>query len=71
MVSVFMKYKRIPLQEAINEVGELYQMKAKQFLKLLENLPQCTIDEEKSLKEYVWGMANWVTANVEWSYLSE
>ena len=72
MISVFMKAKRLPLQEAINEVDMLYQAMANQFLKLLENLPQCSSDKEaKSLKEYIRGMANWVTANVEWSYSSE
>jgi len=67
-----MKAKRLSLQEAIYEVDKLYQTMACQFLKLLGNLPECTNEaEERSLTEYVWGLANWVTANVEWSYSSE
>jgi len=69
IVAVAMKDKSFDLQSAMDYVGEQYQILASAFVRQMHDLPKCSCPGD--LEQYVWGLGNWVTANVWWSYESE
>lgn len=71
-VIVVMKQFNYSVQEAMDYVCRWYHNRANDFLKAMSDLPECPdIKTRDQLKEYVYGLGNWVTANYEWSFGSK
>lgn len=71
MVAVIMKSHDLNVQDAVDHIGEQYRQLRDRFLTDRETLPSWSEDVNRELKEYIEGLGNWVTANVEWSFESE
>ncbi|KAF8516537.1 terpenoid synthase [Hysterangium stoloniferum] len=57
------------VQEAMDYINEWYQKRANDFLNAMTDLPEChDIKVRDQLKQYVFGLGNWVTGNYEWSF---
>ena len=69
-----MKEHDLTLQGAMNFIGEEFQKRTSRFNTLMKEIPTFDgLDGEASqaLYSYVWGLGNWVTANIYWSYECE
>ena len=69
-----MKEHGLTLQGAMDFVGKEFHKRSSLFLTLVGEVPTfADLDGEASqaLDRYMWGMGNWVTANIYWSYESE
>ncbi|KIK60267.1 hypothetical protein GYMLUDRAFT_74039 [Collybiopsis luxurians FD-317 M1] len=71
IISVMMKEEGLSVQEAIDRAGSIYCDIAKKFCKDFENLPVFGGQLDQCVKEYCWGVGNWVTTNIKWSFASE
>jgi Delta6-protoilludene synthase len=75
MVAVAMKERGFNVQEAMDYIGDETLKLASRFVSLMKQVP--TIDIvggpkcSHAVERYVWGLGNWVTANIEWSFESE
>jgi len=55
-------------------VNEWYTARCNKFVKRMDDLFASTSPDApytEDLRKYVWGLANWVTANYEWSFESQ
>jgi len=68
MVSVAMASRKLSVQGAMDYIGEQYATLGSRFL---SKMTLFTNSDDSNLASYVWGLGNWVTANVEWSFESE
>lgn len=66
-----MREKNFTVQEAMDYVGELHKKIADKFVEDYENLPQFPEPLNNLVKEYCWGMGQWVTTNTTWSFSGE
>ncbi|KZT42148.1 terpenoid synthase [Sistotremastrum suecicum HHB10207 ss-3] len=71
LVAVAMKEQNLDVQEAMDYVGRRYYGLRDTFLAGFHDLPSWSPKIDSELKDYIWGVGNWVTANVEWSFESE
>jgi hypothetical protein len=75
MVAVAMKERGLSVQGAMDFIGDETFQLASRFVSLSKQLPSFGVDEDTkfshAIEQYVWGLGNWVTANVEWSFESE
>jgi len=67
-VIVVMHEQGLCIQDAMDFVGAWYREKVEQFCNAMRDLPPChSVAVRNAVKMYVAGVANWVTANYEWS----
>ncbi|THU88361.1 terpenoid synthase [Dendrothele bispora CBS 962.96] len=72
IVSVIMTEKNFTIQQAMDYVDRLYVGMREEFLKNYENLPLYDDPSLNSLvQEYCWGVCQWTTTNIKWSFKSE
>jgi len=75
MVAVAMKERSLSVQGAMDYIGEETYKLASRFVTLSKQLPTFGVDGDSkvshAVEQYVWGLGNWVTANIEWSFESE
>jgi hypothetical protein len=71
MVSVTMKEKGLDVQGAIDYIGEIYCGIAQKFVQDMKDMPSFSGPIDQLVSEYVFGLGNWVTTNIEWSFESE
>jgi hypothetical protein len=75
MIEVLMHHQSLPLQSAVDVVGELCKQSIDRFIEdraaLSELSPMwgAKIDREVSL--YVEGLASWIVGSLHWSFESE
>lgn len=64
---------RLPLQESMNYVGSQNSALLRSFLFAQKSIPydEFPLDARDGVREYVWGIGNWITAHVEWRFESE
>lgn len=63
-----MHHSSLSKQEAMYAIDIWYNDQIEQFIVAMMNLPDCPDKTTRArVKEYVWGLANCVTANYEWS----
>ncbi|KAF8532360.1 isoprenoid synthase domain-containing protein [Gautieria morchelliformis] len=71
-VIVVMNQYNFSVQEGMDYVCRWYHNRANEFMRAMTDLPECPdIKTRDQLKEYVYGLGNWVTANYEWSFGSK
>lgn len=61
----------LSVQDAFNWIGRYFGGAAIEFLKLYEDLPVFSEDTDEvssEIREYVYGLGNWVRANECWSF---
>lgn len=69
VVIVVMNQLDLSVQEAMAHVNEWHSKRASDFMTAMVDLPPCpSVEIRAQLKSYVNGLANWVTANYEWSF---
>jgi hypothetical protein len=71
MAIVLMHEHNITVQEAMDRIEKWYQQRTCEFVDAMSKIP--VVQNKKvqaDLRRYVWGLANWVTANWEWSFES-
>lgn len=66
-----MKEHNINVQEAIDWTAKLHGEMVERFNKLYLEVPRWGGPIDLDVQSYVNGMAQWVVANVQWSYESE
>lgn len=70
-VIVLMEKQKLSIQEAMDFVDEWYQRRSSKFIDIMKEMEE-TLDEsdrmQRDLKIYIKGLAQWVTANYEWSF---
>ncbi|KAK7441388.1 hypothetical protein VKT23_016636 [Stygiomarasmius scandens] len=72
IVAVIMREKGCTVQEAMDQVGKLYAHIKSAFIENYKSLPTFgDTDVDRLVKEYCWGMGNWVTTNIKWSFSGE
>jgi hypothetical protein len=71
IVTVIVKEKALGVQEAIDYVGEMYRGIARKFIEDMKDVPSFSESLDQLVSEYVFGLSNWVTALLEWSFESE
>lgn len=71
MVSVAMKDRGLDVQGAMDYIGEKYRGISRKFVDDMENIPSFSEHIDELVSEYVFGLGNWVTTNIEWSFESE
>ncbi|THU98276.1 terpenoid synthase [Dendrothele bispora CBS 962.96] len=72
IVSVIMIEKNFTVQQAMDHVERIYVGVREDFLRNYENLPAYDDPSLNNLvREYCWGMGQWVTTNIKWSFKSE
>ena len=64
LISVVMREMSFTIQEAMDYVGERYNEISRQFCEDYEMLPTFPKPVNGLLKEFCWGMGNWVTTNI-------
>lgn len=57
----------------MDHLGTWHRELATKFLTKMNNLPSgpWSVEIDAKLKVYVWGIGNWLTANIEWGFESE
>ncbi|GJJ12837.1 hypothetical protein Clacol_007082 [Clathrus columnatus] len=73
-IIVLMNQHNLSIQQAMDLAGNWYKTRARQFLDLHNFLLESHSDNDPgqaNLKVYIRGIANWVTANYEWSFESQ
>ncbi|KAF5346639.1 hypothetical protein D9758_013207 [Tetrapyrgos nigripes] len=71
IVSVIMKEKDCTVQQAMDHVGRIYVGIRDDFMENYKNLPVYEEPLNSLVHEYCWGMGQWVTTNIKWSFKSE
>ncbi|KZS86919.1 terpenoid synthase [Sistotremastrum niveocremeum HHB9708] len=71
LVAVAMKDQDCDAQSAIDYIARCYMQLRDRFLAGFDDLPSWSSTIDKDVKSYIWGVGNWVTANIEWSFESE
>ena len=75
MVAAAMKERGLDIQGAMDYIGEENYKLATRFVSLIKQVPTFDDSEDSRIphdvERYVWGLGNWVTANIEWSFESE
>ncbi|KAJ6457616.1 isoprenoid synthase domain-containing protein [Mycena sanguinolenta] len=70
-VFVVMHEHGLSIQDAMDFVGRWYRGKVEDFCTAMRDLPPCSsLYTRHHVKMYATGIANWVTANYEWSLRS-
>jgi hypothetical protein len=65
VITVLVCAKRISIQAAMDEAGELFESRIDQFLTIMETV---SYTGNPNLRAYIRGLGNWVTANYEWNF---
>jgi hypothetical protein len=71
LVTVVMKEKGLSLQETYDWIGRLHDDVADEFLRLYKDLPSFPDESEqvnREIREYAYGLGNWVRTNERWSF---
>jgi len=71
MITVAMKEHGLTLQGAMDFVGEEIHEHGSRFISLMKEVPTfdgLDDDASQALDRYIWGLGNWVTGNIYWSY---
>ncbi|KAK7448143.1 hypothetical protein VKT23_013902 [Stygiomarasmius scandens] len=71
IVSVIMREENFTVQQAMDYVGNIYIGVRDNFLENYRNLPVYDEPINSLLRQYCWGMGQWVTTNIKWSFKSE
>ncbi|KZT33895.1 hypothetical protein SISSUDRAFT_365159 [Sistotremastrum suecicum HHB10207 ss-3] len=73
IISVVSQELSLPLQESLSYVGSWHHNLLLSFLSKRESIPYESFPVERrgDVEEYVWGIGNWLRANVEWSFETE
>jgi len=71
LVTVVMNEKGLSLQETYDWIGRYHDDVADEFLRLYKDLPSFPDESEqvnREIREYVYGLGNWVRTNERWSF---
>ena len=72
IVIVLMEERCFTIQQAMDYLSAWYHEQANQFLIIKSSLSSCGNREiDACVNTYVEGLANWVTANYNWSFKTE
>lgn len=71
MVSVAMKEEGLDVQGAMDYISEKHRKLVQTFVDDMANIPSFPEPVDSLVSKYVLGIADWVTANMEWSFESE
>ncbi|THU83492.1 terpenoid synthase [Dendrothele bispora CBS 962.96] len=71
IVSVIMQDKGFTIQQAMDHVEKIYASVRDDFLENYKTLPAYDEPLNALIQEYCWGMGQWVTTNIKWSFKSE
>ncbi|KZT31631.1 terpenoid synthase, partial [Sistotremastrum suecicum HHB10207 ss-3] len=62
--------QNLSVQAAMDYTGAKYHILREQYLAALKDIPSWYPKIDEYIKEYIWGVGNWITASVEWSFES-
>jgi hypothetical protein len=68
LVTLIMREKQCPLQEAINSMSEQFATANNQFLKLIKEVPSFGPALDAQVREYLDGIGNWTRGVDTWEY---
>lgn len=73
LITVIMKERGLDVQGAMDNLGTWHHERVTRFVAKFDNLPSGSWapEVEVELKEYAWGIGNWVTADIEWGFESQ
>ncbi|KAJ7657698.1 isoprenoid synthase domain-containing protein [Mycena polygramma] len=70
-VIVVMQERGLSIQEAMDFIGAWYRKSVEDFCVAMRDLPPCgSVSIRNQVKDYIAGIANWITSNYEWSLRS-
>lgn len=70
LITVIMKERGLDVQGAMDSLGAWHRELVSDFVGAMIDLTTgiWSLEVDEELKEYVWGIGNWVTANIEWGF---
>lgn len=67
LVLVVEREERIPLQQAVDQVGAMVSAAVELFLRVERTLPACPADLERDVQHYLRMLRGWMRGNLDWS----
>ena len=71
MIPVVMHEQGLPLQGAVDFVGDLCKQCIERFEQDKAELPSWGPEIDRAVAMYVQGLDDWIIANAEWSFVTE
>ncbi|KAL0945662.1 hypothetical protein HGRIS_014814 [Hohenbuehelia grisea] len=71
LVRIAMREKNLDLQASMDFIGSMNTQLAADFIASYAELPSFSPEIDQRVKDFCWGVGNWVTASVKWNFATE